>query len=370
MKRKYIARSQWQIIKSSKCVLFNTYQERFNGYASAVFVEEVREKLVCRLPGREFCLVDDGYSWIQRLPVGKNWSVTTMFDDKNNIIQWYFDITKQNSIDENGQPFYDDLYLDVVVFPTGEAVLFDEDELKEALESGDITQSDFDLAVSEADKIINGMAKDIKYLTDMSFSDLEFFKAQLLINAMGRITRMTELKHEGTQAIETKRLLLRRFTIDDSEAVFEKWTGSAENSRFVMRYPHKTVAETKQMLSDYINDYNKTSFYMWGIVFEDELIGYICGNEINEEIRSICIGYCITKSCWNKGIATEAAIAVIRYFFSLGFNRVFSYHNPLNPASGKVMLKSGMKFEGRIRGGSLLAGEICDCMQYSILRSD
>jgi RimJ/RimL family protein N-acetyltransferase len=34
------------------------------------------------------------------------------------------------------------------------------------------------------------------------------------------------------------------------------------------------------------------------------------------------------------------------------------------------MEKAGMKFEGRIRGGSFFAGEICDCMQYSILKSD
>lgn len=179
MKRKYIAKSQWQRIKKSKCVLFNTYQERFNGYASAIFVEKVHEKLVCKLDSREFCLVDDGYSWIQRLPIEKNWSVTTMFDDRGNIIEWYFDITKQNSMDENGQPFYDDLYLDIVVFPSGELVLFDEDELREALESGDITQSDFNLAYSEANKIMDGMAKDITYLTNMSYNDLEFFRAQL-----------------------------------------------------------------------------------------------------------------------------------------------------------------------------------------------
>lgn len=73
----------------------------------------------------------------------------------------------------------------------------------------------------------------------------------------------------------------------------------------------------------------------------------------------------------NSGLSVKAYDGVImERFFSLGFNRVFSYHNPLNPASGKVMQKSGMKFEGRIRGGSLLAGEICDCLQYSILRSD
>lgn len=179
-----------------------------------------------------------------------------------------------------------------------------------------------------------------------------------------------ELKHNGSQTIKTERLILRRFTMEDSESVFKNWTGSSEISRFVMKYPHKNVDETKQMLLNYINSYNEANYYMWGIIFENELIGYICGNEINEEIRSICIGYCITKSCWNKGITTEATIAVINYFFSLGFNRVFSYHNPLNPASGKVMQKSGMKFEGIIRGGSLAVDEICDCVQYSILRSD
>lgn len=46
MKRKYISRGQWQRIKASKCVLLNTYQEHFNGYASAIFIEKVHDKLV------------------------------------------------------------------------------------------------------------------------------------------------------------------------------------------------------------------------------------------------------------------------------------------------------------------------------------
>lgn len=182
MKRKYIDRSNWKRIERSKCVLINTFQEQFNGYASAIFVEKVHEKLVCNLDKRQFCLVDDGYVWIQRLPIENNWSVTTMFDENNNIIQWYFDITKQNSIDMHKQPFYDDLYLDVVVFPSGEIVLFDEDELKEALEKGDITQMDFELAYNEVNQIINGVAKDVTCLSNMSYNDLEFFRAQLNIN--------------------------------------------------------------------------------------------------------------------------------------------------------------------------------------------
>jgi ribosomal-protein-alanine N-acetyltransferase len=178
------------------------------------------------------------------------------------------------------------------------------------------------------------------------------------------------IQHRGTQTIHTDRLTLRRLTVADSEDVFEKWAGSYENSQFVMKCPHDNLTQTEQMISGYAANYSNPDFYMWGIVFEDTLIGYICGNEINQEIQSICIGYCITKACWNNGIATEAARAVIDYFFSLGFNRVFSYHNPLNPASGRVMQKCGMKFEGRIRGGSLFAGEICDCLQYSILKAD
>ena len=179
MKRKYLDRSNWQRIKKSKNIVINTFQERFQGYGAACFVEKVHEKLICTLDNGKICLVDDGYVWIQRSPVKENWSITTMFDENNKIIQWYIDITKQNSIDGNANPFFDDLYLDVVVLPTGEIFLLDEDELKEALDKNIITQSDFDLAYKVAKDIMNGLAKDIIYLSNMSYEDLEFFKAQL-----------------------------------------------------------------------------------------------------------------------------------------------------------------------------------------------
>ncbi len=176
------------------------------------------------------------------------------------------------------------------------------------------------------------------------------------------------LNHIGTQPIKTNRLSLRRFTVDDSQEAFDKWTSSCE-SKF-WEPPHKDIKETERMINEYVKNYDNPDWYMWAVIFKNELIGLVCGNEINEDIKSICIGYCLTKSCWNKGIATEASKAIIQYFFDIGFNRIFSYHNPLNPASGRVMQKCGMTFEGRIRGGTLFAGEICDCLQYSIIKSD
>ena len=177
------------------------------------------------------------------------------------------------------------------------------------------------------------------------------------------------LHHGGTREIKTQRLLLRRFVPGDVSDYFA-WTGSPEVSRFNREKPHKDLEEARCELMEIINNYKNDDFYMWGIVFADELVGFCCGNEINEEIRSICIGYGLKKQHWNQDIATEATRALIDYFFTIGFNRVFSYHNPLNPASGKVMRKSGMLYEGRIRGGSKLAGEICDCLQYAIVRED
>ena len=176
------------------------------------------------------------------------------------------------------------------------------------------------------------------------------------------------LNHTGTQPIQTERLTLRRFTLDDIQAAYDRWT-SSQASEF-WEPPHKSIAETEKVIREYVQNYANADWYMWAVVLDGELIGLVCGNEINEDIRSICVGYCLTKSRWNQGIATEAGKALIKYFFGVGFNRVFSYHNLRNPASGRVMQKCGMRFEGRIRGGSMFNGEICDCLQYAILKAD
>ena len=70
-----------------------------------------------------------------------------MFDDKNNLIEWYFEIAKQVGV-ENGIPFEDDLYLDMCVLPSGAKIILDENELIDALNKGDIKQTDVDLAYS------------------------------------------------------------------------------------------------------------------------------------------------------------------------------------------------------------------------------
>ena len=91
-----------------------------------------------------------------------------MYDDKNNLIEWYFDIAKEIGF-ENGIPYEDDLYLDTIILPNGQKLVLDEEELLGALNKGEIQQSDVDLAYSTLkmleEKYVNNF-KDLVNLTN------------------------------------------------------------------------------------------------------------------------------------------------------------------------------------------------------------
>ncbi len=83
------------------------------------------------------------------------------------------------------------------------------------------------------------------------------------------------------------------------------------------------------------------------------------------------MGYWVGLPFWNRGYATEAARAIIAFGFeALGLNRIHASHLARNPASGRVMMKAGMRFEGTLRQHVLKWGRAEDLSEYAILRSD
>jgi RimJ/RimL family protein N-acetyltransferase len=83
------------------------------------------------------------------------------------------------------------------------------------------------------------------------------------------------------------------------------------------------------------------------------------------------LGYWIGVPYWNKGFATEAARAVLRYVFGHDvYQRVFSSHFANNPASGRVMVKLGMRYEGTQRRHLHKWGEFLDVVNYGILAEE
>lgn len=178
------------------------------------------------------------------------------------------------------------------------------------------------------------------------------------------------MQHLGTQTIETPRLILRRFTLDDAEAMFRNWAGDPDVTQYLMWSPHPDIDESRRILSEWDAEYGKDDYYLWAIVPKDfgEPIGGISVVEQDDHIRMVHIGYCIGQAWWHQGYTSEALAALIQFFFKqVGVNRIESRHDPRNPNSGKVMLKCGLRYEGTHYQADWNNQGICDAAVYALL---
>ena len=91
-----------------------------------------------------------------------------MMNEKDDIILWYIDMIAEQGMDADSIPYFDDLYLDLVVYPTGMIKVDDMDELEEALLRKDITKEQFNLAINTSNKLKNGLLSDIDSFIDFT----------------------------------------------------------------------------------------------------------------------------------------------------------------------------------------------------------
>lgn len=160
------------------------------------------------------------------------------------------------------------------------------------------------------------------------------------------------MRHTGTQTIATSRLTLRRFTIDDAENMYYNWASDPEVTEYLTWKPHESVEESAQILRTWEKNYENDDYYEWAIELNEseQPIGSLGVVSKDEETQSLELGYCIGKSWWHQGYAAEALEAVIRFLISeVGAGRVWAKHDSENEASGAVMKKAGMDYEGTLR---------------------
>ncbi|MFC4353779.1 DUF402 domain-containing protein [Chryseomicrobium palamuruense] len=150
--RRYGNRADWKRIKKRNYIEQNMETMDFKGHVCLIEMQEVIHPLDIPYPNQILRIVDNGYSWLQHFPADGHHAVTTMFNENHDVIQTYIDICLQNGVDENG-PWWEDLYLDLIVFPSGEILLQDEDELEEAFTTGVISKSQYTLAWNEVERL-------------------------------------------------------------------------------------------------------------------------------------------------------------------------------------------------------------------------
>lgn len=182
------------------------------------------------------------------------------------------------------------------------------------------------------------------------------------------------LTHKGTKTIETDRLILRQFTMDDAAPMFRNWASDDQVTRYLTWPTHESVEITNMVLSDWTSHYGEPDFYNWAIVLKEngpEPIGNISVVHVKDSTLCATMGYCMSRAHWRKGIMAEALTALIAFLFDeVGFNRIEADHDIENPASCRVMQKSGMTFEGTSRQGGHNNRGIIDLCHWAILKSD
>lgn len=181
------------------------------------------------------------------------------------------------------------------------------------------------------------------------------------------------MNHLGTTMLTTERLLLRRFTAEDSESAFRSFASDVNATKFLKWQAHTSPEETATLIGNWVRSYERRDFYLWAIVpkSEGKPIGYIGVLYANDAVGMFHTCYCIGSAWWGKGIVTEAYGEVLRYLFeNVDANRIEASHDPRNPASGKVMQKCGLRYEGTLRQADISNMGITDIAIYSILRED
>ena len=177
----------------------------------------------------------------------------------------------------------------------------------------------------------------------------------------------------GPETIETDRLILRGFKMDDADSMMRNWV-SDDNIQGMYGEPsYKTKGEVEALISRFIKRCQGGYSYRWAIIEKTsgECIGQAAYFLVNSSGAFGEIEYCIGTAYQGKGYATEAAKAVIDFGFKrAGFNKVQICVRPSNTPSKRVIEKCGFTYEGALRDYFMINGQFEDRLYYSILKEE
>lgn len=168
MKRSKLSYDEWKCVETKKLKGKQVNTDFFKGYVGILEIEKVTEKQIWRFNGEDIIVCDNGLKWISILPQNDFYCITVMMKADDDILLWYIDMIADQGIDTDSIPYFDDLYLDLVVYPSGMVKVDDMDELEEALMREEITEEQFNLAVNTSNKLINGLLSDIDNFIDFT----------------------------------------------------------------------------------------------------------------------------------------------------------------------------------------------------------
>lgn len=177
---------------------------------------------------------------------------------------------------------------------------------------------------------------------------------------------------DGFPELRTARLVLDRPTFRDIPAI-TVYAGNARIAETTLSIPHPyNEDDAESWIKGALEGYEDGTQLVFFIRTKTDM-AFIGGIEltINPRFERAEMGYWIAEPYWNRGFATEAVAAVLKYGFgTLGLNKIYATHFLGNPASGRVMTKNGMIREGEWKAHVKKGGTFLSLVQYRLTKNE
>ena len=161
MKRKRLTYDSWTCITRRDFTCRRVSVPGFTGRAGLLRIHAVTRPQYWHVAGKSLVVADAGMVWLSLLPEEGHYCIGAMLDRRGRPVLWYIDMIDAQGTGADGVPWFDDLYLDLVVKPDGFIHEDDRDELDEALRAGDITPAQHRAALDTAEELRSGLLGDM-----------------------------------------------------------------------------------------------------------------------------------------------------------------------------------------------------------------
>ena len=164
--------------------------------------------------------------------------------------------------------------------------------------------------------------------------------------------------------LETERLILRQFTTDDAEFIYEL----LNEPSWIQNIGDRNIRTLEDACTYIVNgpmkSYEKNGFGLWLILLREtgESIG-MCGLIRRDGLDDVDIGYALLPRFWSRGYAVEAARAAKDYAGKVvGLKRIVAIVDPANESSIRVLEKIGLRYAKMVR----LSADDIDLKLFSV----
>lgn len=169
------------------------------------------------------------------------------------------------------------------------------------------------------------------------------------------------------ETLDAERIRLRKFQKADADDLLAI-ASDEETVKYLKWKGVKTLEQAKQQIIEHY--WPRQGIFAIELKENQKCIGAVSINLMPEHEKA-GFGYMLNRCYWGKGYMTEALGTVIRFCFEqLDVSRVEASHYAGNEASGKVMQKCGMVFEGVGKREEIVKGEFRDVVHYALLKED